>query len=85
MEQYLGQHLELIGWIGTSFLVFSYLCKSRLSLHWVALISTILKLYYTYERQVWPLFANWVVLVFVHVYKLSHLYLEQRRLKREKS
>ena len=84
MEQPMGLWLEVIGWVGTGFLVFSYLPTNRITLHWIALISSVLKLYYTFEHRVWPLFVNWLVLIVVHVYKLSHLYLGKRRLKREK-
>lgn len=85
MEQSLGLWVEIIGWIGTGFLVFSYLPKNRITLHSIALISSILKLYYTYEHRVWPLFVNWVVLIGVHLYKICQLYLVQRRVRREKS
>lgn len=67
-------YIETIGWIGTALLVFSYLCSTRLSLHYLAFISTSLKLYYTYERQVWPLFANWVILIVVHLFKIISLH-----------
>jgi hypothetical protein len=67
-------YIEAIGWIGTALLIFSYLCSTRLSLHYLAFISTSLKLYYTYERQVWPLFANWAILIIVHLFKIISLH-----------
>jgi hypothetical protein len=67
-------YIEVIGWIGTALLVFSYLCSTRLSLHYLAFISTALKLYYTYERQVWPLFVNWAILIVVHLFKIVSLH-----------
>lgn len=76
--------LEIIGWIGTALLIFSYLSKGRMSLHAIAFISTAMKTYYCYEREVWPLFTNWVILLFVHIYKMKELWLEKRRLSREK-
>jgi hypothetical protein len=74
-----GFFLEVIGWVGTLILVLSYLVKTRISLHIVALVSSVLKLYYCYEHAVWPLFANWAVLVFVHIYKIHMLILEKKR------
>jgi hypothetical protein len=76
--------LEIIGWIGTVLLVFSYLAQGRMSLHLIAFVSTVMKTYYCYQREVWPLFANWVVLLFVHIYKMRQLWQEKRRLSREK-
>lgn len=72
--------IECVGWIGTLILVASYLVKTRMSLHLIALISTMMKLYYTYEREVWPLFANWLILVLVHIYKIIEIRNENRRL-----
>jgi len=71
--------IEVIGWVGTLILVLSYLVKTRLSLHIIALVSCLLKLVYCYEHAVWPLFANWAVLVFVHIYKIHMLILEKKR------
>lgn len=71
--------IEVIGWLGTLVLVLSYLVKTRLSLHIIAFISCCLKLYYCYQHAVWPLFANWVALFFVHVYKIYVLRLEKLR------
>lgn len=76
--------LEVLGWSGTLILVLSYLCKTRMTLHSVALVSTIMKSFYCYERKVWPLFANWVALIIVHIYKMQSIYRENRRLKHEK-
>ncbi len=74
-----GFFLEVIGWVGTLILVLSYLVKTRMSLHVVALVSCFLKAYYSYHHAVWPLFANWVVLIFVHIYKIYILQLEKMR------
>ena len=72
--------IEVCGWVGTLILVLSYLVRTRMSLHVIALTSTCLKLYYTYEREVWPLFANWVILVLVHIYKIIEIRSENKRL-----
>lgn len=62
--------IELMGWAGTLVLLVSYFLKERLWLHWIALIACLLKLVYTYEHEVWPLFANWVVLIPVHIWQV---------------
>lgn len=62
--------LEIIGWSGTLFLLVSYFMRERLWLHYVALLASILKLIYCYHHDVWPLFANWAVLIPVHVWQV---------------
>lgn len=76
-----GMALEIIGWVGTLILVLSYLAKTRITLHVIAFISTVLKLYYCYQHEVWPLFANWVALFFLHIAKMYQLYKDERCLK----
>lgn len=75
--------LEALGWLGTLILVLSYLVRTRMTLHVIALISTLMKLYYCYEREVWPLFANWAVLVLVHIYKIIEIRNENKRLEKK--
>lgn len=69
--------IEAIGWIGTALLVVSYLIKDRKNLHFIALISTLLKLSYTYVHAVWPLFFNWLILIVVHCIQLFKIFREK--------
>lgn len=77
----MGEHtllLEILGWTGTLILVLSYLMKERMNLHIIALISTCMKFVYCYYHQVWPLFANWGVLILLHTVKIFQLYKERK-------
>jgi len=76
--------IEAIGWIGTLALVFSYIVKTRKMLHVIAFVSTCLKLYYCYVHAVWPLFANWAALFFVHIAKIYQIIGEERLEKKLK-
>lgn len=67
--------IECIGWASTLILVASFFLQKRSSLHLVGFLACVLKLIYTYEHEVWPLFANWAILVVVQAY----LYIMHRK------
>jgi hypothetical protein len=57
-----------IGWLGTIIFCASFLIKSRRWLHAVGLVGAIIKLVYTWHYQLWPLAANWVILIFIEAW-----------------
>lgn len=61
--------LEVIGWSATALFVSSFLVKKRSLLHFLGFTACILKMIYSYEYHVWPLFANWVILFFIDIYQ----------------
>ena len=61
--------IEIIGWTSTILFVASFLVKDRSVLHLIGFFACIFKLIYSYEHAVWPLFVNWVILLFVQAYQ----------------
>ena len=61
--------IEIIGWASTVLFVGSFLVKERAALHLIGFFACIFKLVYSYEHAVWPLFVNWVILLFVQAYQ----------------
>jgi hypothetical protein len=64
-----GYLIEAIGWASTVLFVTSFLVRNRSVLHLLGFFACILKLIYSYEHAVWPLFVNWVILLFVQAYQ----------------
>lgn len=54
---------QMIGWLGTAIFVGSFLVKDRSLLHLLGLIGSIVKLVFTLHYELWPLVANWVLLI----------------------
>jgi len=52
-----------LGWLGTSIFITSFLVKDRGLLHLLGLIGCVVKLVYTWHYSLWPLMANWLVLI----------------------
>lgn len=65
--------LEAIGWLSTILFVLSFMVKDRSMLHLLGAIACVFKLIYSYEHAVWPLFANWVILIFVQTIQFVRL------------
>ena len=61
--------IEIIGWTSTVLFVVSLLVKERSLLHLLGFIACFFKIYYCYEKAVWPLFTNWVILLFVQAWQ----------------
>lgn len=61
--------IEAIGWASTVLFVSSFLVRNRSVLHLLGFFACILKLIYSYQHAVWPLFVNWVILLFVQAYQ----------------
>jgi len=61
--------IEAIGWASTVLFVASFLVRNRSALHAIGFFACILKLIYSYQHAVWPLFVNWVILLFVQAYQ----------------
>jgi len=61
-------HWAIIGWIGTAIFCASFLIPSRRWLHRVGALGAIVKLIYTWHYQLWPLMANWVILIVIELY-----------------
>lgn len=56
-------HWTIIGWLGTAIFVASFLVKNRGLLHLFGLFGCVVKLAYTWHYDLWPLAANWVLLI----------------------
>ena len=65
--------LEAIGWLSAILFVASFLVKNRSTLHLLGAVACIFKLIYSYEHAVWPLFANWVILIVVQTVQFFRL------------
>lgn len=67
--------IEIIGWLSTIIFVASFMVKDRATLHLLGFVACIFKLVYSYQHAVWPLFVNWVILLFVQAYQFyAHRY-----------
>jgi|GEM_PF-2307519 len=52
-----------LGWTGTSIFLASFLVKDRGLLHLLGLVGCVVKLVYTWHYALWPLAANWLILI----------------------
>lgn len=65
--------IETIGWLSTLILIWSYLAEERLNLHIIGFAACVFKLIYTYYHEVWPLFANWLIILIIQAYKIKKI------------
>lgn len=59
----------IIGWVGTSIFVASFLVRDRSLLHLLGLIGCVVKLIYTLHYQLTPLVVNWVLLIVIEAFQ----------------
>lgn len=52
-----------MGWLGTAIFLTSFLVKNRGLLHLLGLVGSAVKLVYTWHYALWPLAANWLILI----------------------
>lgn len=57
----------MLGWFGTVIFVSSFLVKDRSILHFMGMVGSLVKLFYTLHYQLWPLVVNWILLVFIEL------------------
>ena len=69
----LGDHytvvVDTLGWTATAVFIASFLVKNRSMLHLLGFGACILKMVYTWEYHVMPLFVNWVLLFAIELYQ----------------
>lgn len=61
--------IDALGWLATAMFSTSFLVKRRMLLHALGTLACIPKLIYSYEHGVWPLFANWLILLPIEAYQ----------------
>lgn len=62
------QYWAAVGWLGTIIFCASFLIKSRRWLHAVGLVGVLIKFVYTLHYELWPLLANWAILIFIEAW-----------------
>jgi len=62
------QYWAAIGWLGAITFCTSFLIKSRRWLHAVGLVGASIKFVYTLHYELWPLVANWAILIFIEAW-----------------
>lgn len=75
--------MEVIGWCSTALFISSFLVRRRSLLHALGLAACILKMVYSYHYSVWPLFVNWVLLLFIELVQWRKYLKEEEEKGRE--